>query len=931
MLPDSNHGGGAAPVSDGRIRILVNDRVNPVALEPYEVPRVRWRLDPMLAADDSVCSARVIVADRPNPDMGNGFSRDSVFTWESGIRPIDELNGAALPEVPMGPSERYWLMVELLDAQEQVVFRSRAATLGTGPGSRWSAQAIWTERDESPQAQNRTQNEGGNAWGWAFLRGVVALPAKPVRWATLNATASSTRPARQFVYRLWMNGAFQGCGPVFPLGDEARYDGYDVGGILQPGGDNFIGVIAYATSDQRFAAQLDVCFEDGQVEHYGTDASWKALPGGAAFPDSASIGTGYYRAPAEDIVLSSYPGGLSTAGFDDRDWPPARVKEPFDHCLASPVDSLQTSYLHPKDIRRTTPKSVLLDFGSVVMGGIRLRATLSGGMDLLIRYGEVVQDDDRVRYHLTAGNVYEDRWRMAAGEHVAETWGIRVFRYAELSCEEPGEAWEELVSAVAAGQVEAAALLTPAIDTHADFRSSRPVLDRVWKLGRDTVTRLNANIYVDSWTRERAPYEADAWIQQRAHQALDDAPSIGRYTVDYLMENRTWPTEWPLYSILAVHDAWMSTGDLGQMRSRYRRLCSLLPFRYLDRESGLVVKEPGRSSQMDGDLVDWPESERDGYLFGRVNTVVNALSSRAFADMADMAKALGRHGDAVLFARVASRMRAAINDRLYDPSAGAYWDGLDHGPSGRPLAHHSLHASAFALAFAEPPRGRIERVGDFLRGRGMACSVYVAAVYLDGLYRSGLGADATALISATTGLRTWNHMLDQGSGGTMEAWDPCLKPNTTYSHPWAASPVYLLPSGLMGIRPLEPGYRSLACIPQPGDLEQASVVLPLPRGDLSVGYRTSGPVRTAGGRTSLSGIRMELDLPQGCRAHLVLPPMTGVGAGQEVAVTVDGVDTVVKAEGDGLVLGRTVCPRGSLPLEPLGAGAHTVSACSPLT
>ena len=53
-----------------------------------------------------------------------------------------------------------------------------------------------------------------------------------------------------------------------------------------------------------------------------------------------------------------------------------------------------------------------------------------------------------------------------------------------------------------------------------------------------------------------------------------------------------------------------------------------------------------------------------------------------------------------------------------------------------------------------------------------------------------------------TGQRSWLHMIAQGAGSPMEAWDPALKSNTTYSHPWAGSPAYLVYRATMGIRPL---------------------------------------------------------------------------------------------------------------------------------
>ncbi|WP_146208623.1 hypothetical protein [Bifidobacterium asteroides] len=66
---------------------------------------------------------------------------------------------------------------------------------------------------------------------------------------------------------------------------------------------------------------------------------------------------------------------------------------------------------------------------------------------------------------------------------------------------------------------------------------------------------------------------------------------------------------------------------------------------------------------------------------------------------------------------------------------------------------------------------------------GMACSAYTAAVLLGGLYRSGRGTGVPALFSAGEGWGTLKHMLDQGAGDTMKAWDPSTKSNTAYSHP----------------------------------------------------------------------------------------------------------------------------------------------------
>ena len=408
--------------------------------------------------------------------------------------------------------------------------------------------------------------------------------------------------------------------------------------------------------------------------------------------------------------------------------------------------------------------------------------------------------------------------------------------------------------------MRAAAIEYPFDDDAAGFVCSDKTLNEVWRFCRNSIKALNGPIYADSWTRERAPYEADAWLQQRSHLALDcgaDAIRLGRYSVDWLIANRTWPTEWPLYLILAVHDSWMASNDELQIRRQYQALRAFLPERYVDESSGLIVKEPGEAGHMDGDLVDWPPAERDGFVFGPVNTVINALSCAAYRAMADMARVVSDAADAVRYAGRALALESAINARLWDDHAQCYRDGLN--AQGDQLQHGSLHANAFALAFVDVPKDRRAMVADYIRNKGMCCSPYVAAVLLEGLYRNGFGALANRMMADDDprNLHSWHHMVSTGCGSTMEGWDVSIKGNTTYSHPWSASPAYLLEWGMLGVQPIEPGYAVFRVRPQLGDAHEARGVVPTPSGSIRVCC-----VREEG------HVSVDLDMPSGMVARI---------------------------------------------------------------
>ena len=713
----------------------------------------------------------------------------------------------------------------------------------------------------------------GMSVDWAVLRKDFTPADKPIAWATVYATGTSPVPARQYVYKLYLDGTFVGLGPTRSIATETRYDGFDVGPLLERGRASTLGVIAYATTGQAVQAELVVAYTDGTRDVIGTDRTWKAWSGAYAWPAAGSIGTSYYAAPKENLDARHFPYGFDVPGFDDTAWHGAGEKAGLGALAAAPMAKVREQLRAAVAIVEDGPGHYVIDFGRTWVGGIRYRVdhgTADGIVD--VRFGEVTAGPNTVRYQLNTGNEYRDLYTLKDGPQVLQTWGMRVFRYVEIfGAPEP----------ITAENLEALALVYPFDESAATFRASDANLERVWQLSKNTIEAVNVNFYTDSWTRERSDYEADAYLQLRSSLYLTDDLSLGRYSIDYFESNRTWPTEWPLYVILAVHDTWRQTGDTRQLDDAYPSLAARLPEAWFNSATQLIYKTSGSNdcnSITDCDLVDWPASERDGFVFRPYNTVINALSYRAYRDMAELAAATGRDDDAARYTARADALRAAINARLYSAEAGRYDDGMD--AAGTVTGHRSLHASAFALAFGVPEDTEVPRVAAYIASRGMACSVYCAAFLLDGLYRAGSGDAALGLLTST-GTSSWMNMIQLGAGATAEAWDPSLKSNLTYSHPWAASPAFIVPSGLFGIRPLEAGYASFRVEPRPGGLEYAAVTVPTVRGKIAAAF-DHGP----GG-----SLRLAVRIPGNTTAEVSIPVPEGTST-----VYVDRVPHVVQPE-----------------------------------
>ena len=362
--------------------------------------------------------------------------------------------------------------------------------------------------------------------------------------------------------------------------------------------------------------------------------------------------------------------------------------------------------------------------------------------------------------------------------------------------------------------------------TKSSLESSESDLVRLYEFCKQTIRATSfCGIYVDG-DRERTPYEADAYINQLCQYAIDDDYSLARKSHEWLMAHPTWPTEWKQHSILIAWADWMWTGDTQSLTRWY----DVLRVQKLDagcevRADGLLLS-PGGSARGARDIVDWPVSERDGFVMTTVNSVVNAFRYRNLREMAAIAEALKKPDDARYFAAEAERMKTAFDQAFFRPASGLYADG-------ETTEHASLHANAAALAFGLVPPERQQKVADFLEAKGLACSVYFAQYYLEALYAAGRDAAAMRLM-LSRGERSWLGMMDFGSSLTMEAWNICVKPNLDLNHAWGAVPLNVISRFVLGVMPLEPGFAKIAVKPQVGGLRQVKGVVPTSRGPVVV-------------------------------------------------------------------------------------------------
>ena len=443
------------------------------------------------------------------------------------------------------------------------------------------------------------------------------------------------------------------------------------------------------------------------------------------------------------------------------------------------------------------------------------------------------------------------------------------FRYCEIEgyrCQlTPGAVFRETVH-------------YPFDTTASRFVSSDTVLNQVWELCKYSIRATSfSGIYVDG-DRERIPYEADALINQLCHYATDREYTMARRTYEYLLQHPTWPTEWILQAVLIAWNDYLYTGDSRSLESTYELLRPRVLL-VLREKNGLISTTTGlqtpdflASIRMESpikDIVDWPhtkpgstlwnvQGESDGFVFTDYNAVTNAFHYEALRLMGQIAHALGKADDEDFYTAEAEAFKRLFACSFFDKSKKCFRDGLSADTE-----HASLHANMLPLAFGMVPGKYKPQVLDFVRSRGMACSVYGAQFLMDALYEAGDGDYALQMLTKTDD-RSWYNMIRAGSTISTEAWDTKYKTNQDWNHAWGAVPANIIPRKLMGVEPLTPGFGTIRIRPMTGGLEQAEADIPTVRGTVSVS------ITNRNGKYVLKA-----SIPANMQAEVYLPLLSG--------------------------------------------------------
>jgi alpha-L-rhamnosidase len=372
-----------------------------------------------------------------------------------------------------------------------------------------------------------------------------------------------------------------------------------------------------------------------------------------------------------------------------------------------------------------------------------------------------------------------------------------------------------------------------------------------------------------------------------------------------------WSTSYSSYFLPNLYDYYLYTGDLDFVRQQWDSAEQELAYlKSLTNQRGLLVVDPA-------DALDW--HPQDNQVTPGVVAEYNVLYYRALRSAARLAEALGRADEAAVLDAQATLLRQAINDDLFNAGLGLY--DISEGVRGIPSQDVNALAVLTGVAPADKQATILQQLKAtlytangpvaFSNAPGSpyasfpVMSPFISSFEVWARFEAGDAAGALDLIRLL-----WGHMQHDSpyySGGVWETLGPDATPKfgpgTSLAHPWSSGPTSGLSKYVLGVRPVQPGYKTWLVEPQPGDLGWAVGTVPTPYGPIAVSWQRASP-----------GLRLEVWVPAGTRGTVGVPVNGGKASLSDNGRTVRGTSASQQPNGRA----------GYLYLKNLSPGLHLI-------
>ncbi len=397
------------------------------------------------------------------------------------------------------------------------------------------------------------------------------------------------------------------------------------------------------------------------------------------------------------------------------------------------------------------------------------------------------------------------------------------------------------------------------------FYSSDYLLNKIWEISKHTERLCMEDTYVDC-----PAYEQTFWVGDSRNESLINYYTFGAYKLSkrclrlvpkslyrsVLPESQVpsgWQnilTAWTLFWMSACKEYYIFTGDKGFLDEIY-------PFLFKTAKNfEMFINEKGLLDINAWNMLDWAPMDTPD---SGVVTHQNALLVKALKDVAYISDILGRTEDKDYLLSFADNLKEAINKYLWDEENKAYIDSIHSDGQVLKVISQQTNTIVYLCDCAEGERKELlERYlinppEHFVK----IGSPFMSFFYFEALTKIGRVDKILEDIR-----RDWGLMLDHGATTCWETFIGFIKDRLTRSHchAWSSAPGYFLPAYVLGVRPLEPGFKKVLIQPNLCGLKWAKGNIPTPYGVIEISIKEEN-----------DALDVKLRLPEEVYAKIIPP------------------------------------------------------------
>jgi alpha-L-rhamnosidase len=633
------------------------------------------------------------------------------------------------------------------------------------------------------------------------------------------------------------------------------------------------GEIAAVSHQLSFTFEYDARGDDGfGKDHYIPGDEWSYITKNeASLPEKRML---LSPRPVEKLIITDLtPAQLCASGYyrrvsvDAQDQPesPAwlmqhdsltarRSEEMFGLLTGTDVSDLPHGLkLCSHEMGANDGVYFVIDMGREEVGHLEFEMEAPEGSVLDIGYGEHL-DDLRVRTKVGARN-FASRYICREGRqkfthhflrwagrylqvHVSSTY-FTLYGMGLRRCEYP-------------------------VEYRGKLAMTNPVWNRILNTARRTLQLCMHEHYEDTPWREQALYANDARIQALCGYyafGTEDFPAAslslsGRGLRDDGFLSLTAPANPPvtipsftLVWILAVRDHFLYTGDSATAQFFLPQIKAMLRGFLEECRDGLL---PLRRVEGIWHFYDW-SADMSGYddeLFGKGltwDTPLNCFLILALEAAGEICK-WSSDDDSEFFSSAAQKLRNHAAELFWDSTKEVF---ITH-PYTDVLSELTQALAVLAkVGTADQRKKALKRMcaaDSGLENAGLSQSVYTFEALMTD--KKAYGKKVFSDIEST-----WGAMLNAGA---TTFWETILGAKDfadagSLCHGWSAVPLFFYYHDMLGVRPLEPGYKTFIIDPVAPVEYISSGTVPVPGGEISVQWVQEG-----------TGIKCKWEAPEGC-------------------------------------------------------------------